>query len=83
MSEYTYDEIWGYEYERIQEYLLSQGAAADEDTYDLGACTVMLESLPDRQAGRLFFAQTRVCIKGSGAENFHHRFKLHFLSGGA
>ena len=83
MSVYTYDEIWGYDYERVREYLLSQGAAADGDTFDLDDCTIVLESLPDRQAGRLFFAQTRVRIKGSGAKNFHHRFKLHFLSGGA
>lgn len=77
------DEIWGYSYDQIQAYLMSQGAAADGDTYDLGDCIVILESLPDRQVGKLFFAQTRVQIKGSGAEKFRHRFELHFLSGGA
>ena len=83
MNEYTYDEIWGYEYERIREYLLSQSAAADGDTYVLDSCTVVLDAMPDREVGGMAFPQTRVRIKGSGADEFHHRFKLRFLKGGA
>ena len=83
MKSSAYDEVWGYPCEQIREYLLSQGAAAVGDTYTLDDCIVTLESLPDRKAGKLSFAQTRVCIKGSGADAFHHRFKLRFLKGGA
>ncbi len=79
----AYDEIWSYSYERIQEYLLSRGADMDGDVYALPSCTVALEALSDRQVGGLLFARTRVCMEGPGAEEFHHIFKLHFLSGGA
>lgn len=78
-----HDEIWSYSYERIQEYLLSLGADMDGDIYSLPACTVALESLPDRQLGGLSFARTRVRIEGPGSEEFYHEFRLHFLSGGA
>ncbi len=78
-----HDEIWSYSYERIQEYLLSLGADMDGDIYSLPACTVALESLPDRQLGGLSFARTRVRIEGPGSEEFYHGFRLHFLSGGA
>ena len=83
MDIYKYDEIWGYEYEQIREYLTDQGAASEGDTYELDSCTVVLDALPDRQIGELAFPQTRVRIKGSGADAFYHRFKLRFLKGGA
>ena len=80
----TYNEIWGYSYERIQEYLLSQGAKVHGDVYHLANCVVTLERLPDRKVGELAFEQTRVHIEGPGADDFyHHHFKLKFLSGGA
>ena len=77
------DETWGYPYEKIREYLLSCGAEAEGDRYVLAGCSVELEVLPDRQAGGLSLAQTRVKMTGPGTDEFHHSFKLHFLSGGA
>ena len=78
-----YDEIWSYPPDRIEAYLLDEGARKRGTVYLAADCTIELEALPVRQVGTLTLPRTRVQMKGTGAESFHHRFLLHFLSGGA
>lgn len=82
MSSGSYDEIWSYTCEQIEEYLLSRGALKKEDAYCADGCSIVLEALPDRKAGALALPRTRVRMEGPGAEEFHHAFLLNFLSGG-
>ena len=69
-----YDEVWSYSREQISEYLQECGPQS---------CHIYMESRPDHVVGPLTFPRTRVVIEGPGAEEFHHQFRLHFLSGGA
>ena len=78
-----YDEIWSYPSDRIEAYLLEEGAINKGAVFSAADCTIQLEALPARQVGTLTLPRTRVQMKGTGAESFHHRFLLHFLSGGA
>lgn len=85
-----YDEKWSYEYEQIEAYVLSCGAARRTDTdsavfdidCDAGSCVITLIALPQRPVGLISFPQTRIKIEGPGAEAFYHGFFLHFISGG-
>ena len=77
-----YDEIWSFTFGQIEEYLMRSGASWDGNAYLMEGCTVVLEKLPDHNAGSLALPRTRVMMEGVGAESFHHDFLLNFLSGG-
>jgi len=83
---YDYDEVWGYTYEQIREYLLHRGAKeagdAVEGIFYMDRCRIILERRPEQQIGSLSFPKTRMCMEGPGAETFHHQFLLNFLTGG-
>ena len=78
----SFDEIWCYTCEQIEEYLIRSGAAKRGDTYYTKGCITMLESMPDQSMGAIMLPRTRVRMEGTCAESFHHAFLLNFLSGG-
>ena len=82
MSSVSYDEVWSYSREQIEEYLADCKAVRSGNAYAADACTVTLETLSDREVGSLALPRTRVRMEGPGAEAFHQGFLLHFLSGG-
>ena len=78
-----HDEIWSYEYDRILEYFMENGAAASGSLLRLPGCTVTLQPQPGRKLGDLVLPRTRVIIEGEDSEKVYHAFYLNFLSGGA
>lgn len=82
MSSGSFDEVWSYPLDQIEEFLLQSGFEKREDIYHSDDVCVTLEIKPDHHAGPLALPRVRVRMEGSGAETFHHIFVLHFLSGG-
>lgn len=80
----NYDEIWSFPFDQIDAYLMERGAVKKENTYMIGECCIKIEALSQRPVGNtLSLPQTRVQMKGAGADTVHRGFHMHFLSGGA
>ncbi len=82
MSSVSYDEVWSYSRQQIEEYLAECKAVMSGNTCLSDDCTVTLETLSDREVGPMALPRTRVRMEGPGAGAFHQAFLLHFLSGG-